>query len=98
MFHWPQSLRDTTGANCAILQIANLRLIYLFSGVAVMCFVFPVDLQATALGRAFLLFMSLFWVGRVVEQLIFLRINRPALHLLTALFLLGAILFALPLR
>ena len=49
------------------------------------------------MGHAVLLGMSAFWVGRSVEQFVFLRINHPGVHALTALFVIGAVLFALPL-
>jgi hypothetical protein len=54
-------------------------------------------LHSTALGRALLLFMSLFWAGRTIEQFVFLRVNKPLVHVLTALFVIGGVLFALPL-
>ena len=97
LFRWPETLRTATVANRAILQILNLRLIYVFLGIAVLCFVFTDELHTTALGRALLLGMSLFWVGRTIEQFIFLRVNRTMVHVLTALFVLGAIAFAVPL-
>lgn len=97
LFRWRESLRSATVADRAIIQILNLRLIYVALGVAVLCFVFADELHSTALGRAVLLGMSLFWVGRTIEQFVFLRINRPMVHALTALFVLGAVLFAVPL-
>jgi hypothetical protein len=97
LFRWPQTLAAAGVANRAIIQIANLRLIYLFLGVAALCVIFPQELRATALGHAVLLGMSAFWVGRSVEQFVFLRINHPGVHALTALFVIGAVLFALPL-
>ncbi|QWP76598.1 hypothetical protein J5226_23985 [Lysobacter sp. K5869] len=97
LFRWRQTLRTATVADRAIIQILNLRLIYVLLGIAALCFVFPDELQRTALGRAVLLGMSLFWVGRTIEQFVFLRINRPMVHALTALFVLGAVLFAVPL-
>lgn len=69
----------------------------MFAMVAALCFAFPVELHSTPLGRAVLGGMALFWAGRTVEQFVFLRINRPAMHLLTAAFVLGAVLFAWPL-
>jgi hypothetical protein len=39
----------------------------------------------------------LFWVGRLVEQFVFPRINTPLVHVPTVLFALGALLFAAPL-
>ncbi len=97
IFRWRDTLRTATVADRAILQILNLRLIYVFLGIAALCFLFADELHGTALGRAMLLGMSLFWVGRTIEQFVFLRINRPMVHALTALFVLGAALFAVPL-
>ncbi|KRB02613.1 hypothetical protein [Lysobacter sp. Root690] len=97
LFRWRDTLRSATVADRAIVQILNLRLIYVFLGIAVLCFVYTDELQTTALGRALLLGMSLFWVGRTIEQFVFLRINRPMVHVLTALFVLGAVIFAMPL-
>lgn len=97
IFGWRKTLRTATVADRAIIQILNLRLIYVALGVAALCFLFAEELHSTALGRAVLLGMSLFWVGRTIEQFVFLRINRPMVHALTALFVLGAVLFAVPL-
>ena len=83
-------------ANKAIIQIANLRLIYLFVFVAVICFIFPKELTTTPLGRFFMIGMSVFWFTRMIEQFIFLKVNHPLVHLLTYLFLIGSILFLIP--
>ena len=98
LFRWKQELQKVGLPTRAITQILNLRLIYLFAGVGVLCFAFTQELHSTALGRALLVFMSLFWVGRTIEQFVFLRINKPMVHVLTVSFVIGAILFALPLR
>lgn len=93
LLDWPASLRSTTLANRAVIQILNLRLVYVLLGVAAACVLLPDALRATPLGRALLGFMALFWVGRLVEQWVFLRVDRPLVHALTALFVLGAFLF-----
>ncbi|KRD77632.1 hypothetical protein [Lysobacter sp. Root983] len=97
LFRWRDTLKTATVADRAILQILNLRLIYVFLGVAVLCFFYTDELQTSALGHAVLAGMSLFWVGRTIEQFVFLRINRSLVHALTALFVLGAVVFAMPL-
>ena len=97
LFDWKRDLQRTSVATRAITQILNLRLIYFFAGIGALCFAFTQELHSTALGRALLLFMSLFWVGRTIEQFVFLRVNKPLVHVLTALFVIGAVLFALPL-
>lgn len=97
LFDWKHELRKVGLPTRAITQILNLRLIYVFAGIAMICFLFPSELHATPLGRALLLFMALFWAGRTIEQFVFLRVNRPMVHVLTGLFVLGAVLFTLPL-
>lgn len=97
LFDWPRALQSTNAATRAVTQILNLRLIYVFLGVAALCFLLPQELLGTRLGHALLAGMSLFWVGRTVEQFVFLRIDHPLVHGLTALFVAGAVLFALPL-
>ena len=97
LFDWKLDLQKTSIATRAVTQILNLRLIYLFLGIGVLCFAFTRELHATPLGRALLLFMALFWVGRTIEQFVILRINTPLVHVLSGLFVLGALLFALPL-
>jgi hypothetical protein len=97
LFGWHEALPRMSVANRAILQIANLRLIYLFLGVGVLCLMYPQALATSALGRALMWGMVGFWLGRCIEQFVFLRYNRASLHVLTAVFALGAALFAWPL-
>ena len=97
LFRWRDTLQRATPVDRAVIQILNLRLTYVFAMVAALCFAFPAELHSTPLGRAVSAGMALFWVCRTVEQFIFLRINRPAMHLLTAAFVVGALLFAWPL-
>ncbi len=97
LFRWKDELARVGFATRAITQILNLRLIYLFLGIGAACFAFTGELQDSGLGRAVLAFMALFWIGRTIEQFVFLRRHHWLLHLLTALFVLGALLFTLPL-
>lgn len=97
IFDWKNSLKKATLADRAIIQIANLRLIYFFLFVGCICFVYPSDLHGTAFGNFFLAGISLFWLGRTIEQFIFLRLNHKMVHVLTIVFIIGSILFGLPL-
>ena len=96
LFDWKHELPKLNAANRAILPIANMRLIYFFALVAVLCFVFPHDLANTRFGKFFMLGMSIFWLSRFVEQFIYIRIQHPMVQLLNYLFLIGALLFAAP--
>lgn len=94
LFDWPRSLRSTTLANRAIVQILNLRLIWVLLCVtAAFGAAAGRDHRQQARTRAVGGDGALFWVGRTIEQFIFLRINDRRVHVLTALFLLGAVLF-----
>ena len=97
LFRWKQDLTKLTVFNRAIVQILNLRIIYFFLFVAVLCFVFPSELVSSRLGKAFLAGISFFWLGRTIEQFIFFRMNNKWVNLLTLIFITGAVLFALPL-
>jgi len=96
LFRWKKDLEGLSQANRAIVQISNLRLIYFFLFVGVLCFVFPNELIETRLGNFFLAGMSLFWLGRTIEQFIFLKINHKMVHILSLIFILGIVLYALP--
>ena len=97
LFGWPRSLERTSLANRAIVQIANLQLVWVFTGIGVLCLLYPAALTGTPLGRAVLAGMSTFWLVRLTAQLVWLRIHHPLVHVLTALFACGALLFAWPL-
>lgn len=96
IFDWKTDLEKLQPANKAIIQIANIRLIYFFTFVAAVCFIFPTELSTTPLGKFFLIGMSLFWLGRTIEQFVFVRIKHPMVEILTYIFILGTIMFAVP--
>lgn len=96
LFHWKEELEKISAINKGIVHILNRRLIYMFIFVAAACFIFPEEISTTAFGHFFLIGMSLFWLGRAVEQIIYIKSQHPLAQLLTYLFIIGAILFAIP--
>lgn len=96
IFKWDKDLRKLSFANKAVMQLLNVQIIYYFIFVAFICFEFPQELLTTKLGNLFLLGNSLFWFIRTLQQFIFLRVNHYKVHILTAIFLAGTVLFALP--
>lgn len=97
LFKWNKEVQKLSFANRGIIQILNIQIIYYFVAVAIVCFCFTNELITTHLGKVFLLGNSLFWIIRLVQQYIFLRKNSFVIHILAVLFLLGAVLFFLPL-
>ncbi|RHX91880.1 hypothetical protein [Leptospira stimsonii] len=97
LFRWKEDLKRISFANRAILQIANLRLIYFFVFMAVITFFFRTELVHSQMGNWILIGLSFFWWGRLIEQFIFLRVNQSMVHFLSALFFLGGVLYLIPL-
>lgn len=98
LFDWRRRLSTAHPVDRAIVQVLNLRLAYVFLAIGALCLLYTDALATTPLGHALLLAMALFWVGRTVEQFVFFRETRhPAMPVLTALFVAGALLFAWPL-
>lgn len=98
LFDWPRSLQSTTRPNRAIIQILNLRLTWVFLAMGAALLAWPREVADTRLGHALLGFLCVFWVGRTIEQWVFLRVNRPLVHALTLAFALGALLAGLAYR
>lgn len=96
LFNWKKELKNISFVNRAITQILNFRLIYFFLFTSFICFVYAEELNTTSLGKAFLGGLSIFWLGRTIEQFIFLGYKNKYVNLLTVIFVVGTILFALP--
>ena len=97
LFDWKNDLKKISFANRAIIQIANTRLIYFFMFVAFVCFFYTNELIETRLGNVFLIGNSIFWLGRTIEQFIFLGTKNRIVNILTFVFAIGPVLFVLPL-
>jgi hypothetical protein len=97
IFHWDNELKKLSFANKGIMQILNVQMIYYWVFVAIACFAFPTELLTTKFGNFFLIGNSIFWLLRTIQQFIFLRANHIAIHILTFIFMIGALLFALAL-
>jgi hypothetical protein len=78
------------------IQILNVQMIYYFLFVAFVCFAFPTELLTTKFGNFFLIGNAFFWLLRTIQQFIFLRANHIKIHILTITFLIGTLLFVLP--
>jgi hypothetical protein len=96
LFNWKKDLKNISYVNRAITQILNFRLIYFFLFTSFICFTYAEELNTTSLGKAFLGGLSIFWLGRTIEQFLFLGYKNKYVNLLTVIFVVGTILFALP--
>jgi len=96
IFNWKSELKKMNLQNRAIIQISNLCLIYFFIFITFFCFFFTKELFSSLFGKVFLGGISLFWLTRTIEQFIFLPLNKLIVHGLTVLFVVGFIIFLLP--
>jgi len=95
MLKWNEELKKLDFGNGEIMQMLNVHIIYYLFFTAFICIAFPSELLNTKLGNAFLLGCSLFWLLRTVQQFIFFPVGLGTIFL-TVLFLIGIVLFALP--
>jgi len=96
IFKWKEDLTRNSVANRAIIQILNIRLIYVFLLMAFIYFFSPDQLVTTKIGLVLLIGFLGFWTGRFIEQLVFLRVKSGLATVLTFILFIGIILHLLP--
>ena len=96
IFKWNEDLKRNSVGNRAIIQILNIRLIYIFLLMAFIYFFYPDQLIETKIGFVLLIGFLGFWIGRTVEQFIFLRVKSKMVTILTVVFFIGIIIHLLP--
>jgi hypothetical protein len=97
LFKWNDDLKKLTFGNRAVMQILNIRLIYVFLLMSFVYLFYSSQLAETPLGFALLIGFLGFWAGRTIEQFIFLRVKSTMVTVLTVVFIIGDILHLLPL-
>jgi hypothetical protein len=95
LFRWPRSLSGSGDVNRSVTQILNLAITYLFALAALVCFLFPSELTATALGRFWLIAMAVFWLARALIQPPFFGFRQRLSVALFGVFILGAVIHAM---
>lgn len=97
IFDWKEDLKQNSVANRAIIQILNIRLIYIFILMGLSYLFFSEQLMNSALGKFILVGFFGFWLGRTIEQFIFLRVKSRFVQILTTVFIFGTVLHFIPL-
>jgi hypothetical protein len=96
IFRWKEDLVHLTRTNSGIMQVMNLRLIYIFLVFGILSFFYQDALLSTDIGRFILGAISLFWLARGIEQVIFFGLNNSMSIGLFVIFLLGGGLYLAP--
>jgi hypothetical protein len=92
LFNWKIELKKLHFTNRAIMQILNLRIIFMCFLMAFIYFKYPHELLNTDLGKTLLIGMFLFWLGRTIEQFVFFKQNNTYLKSATLVFIFGTVL------
>jgi hypothetical protein len=93
LFDWVQDLKKLSHINKSVMQILNLRLIFVFIIFAYISYFNTGEMLNTQLGLTLLAAISLFWGFRSIEQIIYFGIKNFSSNILFLLFLFGFILY-----
>ena len=98
--NWNKQLIKLDDTNNAVMQILNLRIIFVFIFHSFLCLFYTSELLTSNIGKALLVGSSLFWIGRTIEQFWFrkkLPVYHPLSIFLTLLFIIGSVIYLIPL-
>lgn len=96
IFNWKDDLRSLSFLNRAIMQVLNLSLTFAFFIFSYISLLHTGELLSTPLGQSLLLLMALFWFLRAIQQVIFFKLKHWGSLAFLGLFLIGALLYAVP--
>lgn len=96
IFKWPETLRTLNYVNKATIQVLNISITFIFFIFAYISFAHVNDLLNTQLGRTLLVLISLLWLFRAAQQVVFYKLQHRVSVGLTLYFLIGAFLYGIP--
>ena len=96
LFDWKRDLSSLKPVNRGIIQVLNLRLMWIFLVFAYISFFHADALLTTALGNAILISIALAWLMRAVEQIVFFKLKSAVSAAFFVVFLFGACLYLSP--
>jgi hypothetical protein len=96
IFNWPETLIPLNRVNRSTIQVLNLSIIFIFGLFAYVSLVHTSELLNTKLGESILVLLSMLWLFRAIQQLIFYDRTHMASIGLTVFFLIGALLYGIP--
>ena len=97
LFRWKDELEKLHHVNRAVMQILNLCLTFLFIVFGVLSIYYRHEMVSTSLGNALLVSIAVFWILRMIEQLIFFGLKSTRSIVFTILFILGGVIYLTPL-
>jgi hypothetical protein len=97
IFDWKQDLERVSSLNRATMQVLNISLMFAFIIFSYISIAHTAELLTSSLGHGLLALMSLFWLARSFQQIIFYKLHHWVSRAFLLLFLSGTLLYAIPL-
>ena len=97
IFGWPKSLSGLDPVNRSTMQVLNLSITFILGIFAWLSFFHADELLDTELGRTLLILVSALWLFRAGLQIWFYGLGHKLSFGLFGYFLLGAVLYGMPL-
>ena len=96
IINWPETLMPLNYVNKATIQVLNISITFIFFIFAYISFAHTQELLNTDLGRTLLVLISSLWLFRAAQQVVFYKLKHKASVALAFYFLLGAVLYGVP--
>ena len=96
IFKWPEALNSLDKVNRSTMQVLNLSITFVFVIFAYVSFMHVDELLGSPLGKLLLVLVSMLWLFRAIQQLMFYGTGHKASVGLALYFLLGALLYGIP--
>lgn len=93
IFNWKRELRLLNVINRGVMQILNLCLTFVFFIFAYISIIHGHELLTTGIGRSLLVFISIFWFLRAVEQVVYFKLKKGRSIVLFITFILGMMIY-----
>jgi len=97
IFKWKAQLSKLDYINRSIMQVLNLCLTFCFLIFSYISFFHTSALIETNLGNTILAGISIFWLFRAIEQVLFFKFKHWCSVILLLIFICGSVIYAIPL-
>lgn len=78
------------------MQVLNISLTFVFIIFSYISFVHTNELLNTPLGHSLLVLITMLWIARAVQQVVFFKLKHWVSWAFTVFFLFGAFLYGIP--
>lgn len=96
IFNWHKDLRSLSFINRATMQVLNISLTFIFIIFSYISFAHTKELLNTPLGNSLLVSITILWIARAVQQVVFFKLKHWVSWGFTVFFLFGALLYGIP--